>query len=232
MKENKSLINDQINLDIVPKKTFIQRLFALRSVLVFLILVSSLLTFFSKSYPYFSFDLLITKTLQQFNSDWFTYLMIFVSKMGNASTGAVSLLLIFLLLTYLKRISEAIILAISTIGIFLISGMLKTFVERPRPDPSLIVQIGEYSHFDSFPSGHVFFAMGFYGMILLLAYIELKKGFFRSMIIAFCIFFIILMGISRIYLGAHWFSDTLGSYLIGTIWLYLMSSTFKKLKKR
>jgi membrane-associated phospholipid phosphatase len=37
------------------------------------------------------------------------------------------------------------------------------------------------------------------------------------------------MGISRIYVGAHWFSDTLGAYLIGSVWLLFIVKIRPKL---
>ena len=130
-----------------------------------------------------------------------------------------------------KKSKEAIILSLSTIGVIILSVVLKTLVARPRPDPTLVLQIGEYGKSDSFPSGHVLYAIGLYGFLLFLVFTKLKKGFLRNLLIFALVALLILMGISRIYLGAHWFSDTLGSYLIGSVWLFLMVWIYKRLVK-
>jgi undecaprenyl-diphosphatase len=47
-------------------------------------------------------------------------------------------------------------------------------------------------------------------------------GRVRTIVIATCAVLIILIGPSRVFLGAHWASDVLGGYLIGTIWLFIL----------
>ena len=39
---------------------------------------------------------------------------------------------------------------------------------------------------------------------------------------AICCALIMLIGPSRVYLGAHWASDVLGSYIIGVLWLFVL----------
>jgi membrane-associated phospholipid phosphatase len=180
------------------------------------------LTFFVKTTPFFAFDLVITKSLQTIHNFLFYYLMFFLSFIG--FTWGEILLPTFTAIIFFwhKRKEEAFFILLSTFGVIVISESIKRIVARPRPNGDMIIQVGEYLKHDSFPSGHVLFYIGFFGYLLYLAFTRLKKGWFRNLSIGFFASLIILIGISRIYLGAHWFSDVLGSYLVGTIWLLLI----------
>lgn len=142
------------------------------------------------------------------------------------------LILLFALLSYLMGGRRTpLIIVISTLGGLFLSIIIKILVGRPRPDPTLIHQIGNFLNADSFPSGHVLGAVSLYGFLLYISFTKLKKSFWRSGIILFSILMMILMGLSRIYLGAHWFSDVLGAYLVGFIWLSIVVLIYHRLNK-
>ena len=65
---------------------------------------------------------------------------------------------------------------------------------------------------------HMFY-LGFFGFVGFLAFTLLKPSLKRSLILGFLVFMIVLIGISRIYLGEHWASDVLGAYLLGSLCL-------------
>lgn len=203
-----------------------------KNFLIGLIILFSVLTVLAKTHPYFFFDLFITKTIQQIQFGWFRSLMYIISYLGNFWPGAISVGIVVLSFLISKKNKEALFVLISTAGVALLSESFKTLVGRPRPDPELITQIGKFIRTDSFPSGHVLFYIGFYGFLLFLVYSKVKPGFIRSLLIFIFSFLIILVGISRIYLGAHWFSDVLGAYLIGTVWLYLVIFLYHHLEQK
>jgi undecaprenyl-diphosphatase len=62
-------------------------------------------------------------------------------------------------------------------------------------------------------------ATAFFGFLTFLGYTLLKKSPWRSVLLGLFALFIVLMGLSRIYLGHHWFSDVMGAYLFGSLWL-------------
>lgn len=213
----------------VPKRTFIQRFLTFRNIVIFLIVAFAFLTYLSKSYPYFFFDLIITKNIQLINILWFDTLMRSITFLGNYQPGIISLGLTVSLFLILRKYKEALFILISTIGVGIVSETLKAFVARPRPDPELIVQVGKFIRSDSFPSGHVLFYIGFYGFLLFLTYSKLKKSLLRTILTLVLSLLIVLGGLSRIYLGAHWFSDVLGAYLIGSIWIFVVILLYRKL---
>lgn len=90
-----------------------------------------------------------------------------------------------------------------------INRIIKFVVKRPRPDK--IYHMVTETNF-SFPSGHSMSAMAGYGLFI----IELKNSEwrYRKVGIFFLAVMIFLIGLSRIYLGVHYFSDVIGGFLL------------------
>ncbi|OGE64438.1 hypothetical protein A3J13_01525 [Candidatus Daviesbacteria bacterium RIFCSPLOWO2_02_FULL_36_8] len=215
----------------VTQPTFQKKALRFRYFLILITFGFAVLTIFAKQYSYFKFDLIFTLFIQRYDAFWFDILMRFITFLGNS--GSVAVLLVFFSLYgfFIGKRKIIIMLICSTIGGFLISQILKHIVSRARPDPSLIHQIGQYIRTDSFPSGHVMGAVSLYGFMLYIAYTHIKKeNSLRHISMGLCSLVILLMGLSRIYLGAHWFSDVLGAYLLGFIWLSFVVFIYHKLK--
>jgi hypothetical protein len=101
---------------------------------------------------------------------------------------------------------------------------LKNYFQLPRPcqiDP--LVGLLSY-HTQGFPSGAAQTAAIVAGVI----WMETKKKFYRYVGLLFAIFFCF----SRIYLGAHFFSDILGGLLVGSFLLGLYSYVFPWIEKK
>ncbi len=125
-----------------------------------------------------------------------------------------SLVLLALLLR--RHWQLALAWAVALLGSVPVNGGLKTLFHRARPlhDHGFIIEPGW-----SFPSGHAFGAVVFYGM---LAYVLLRLSpRFHRAIIAAAILLIGVVGISRILLQVHYFSDVLAGYAAGAAWLVL-----------
>jgi undecaprenyl-diphosphatase len=101
--------------------------------------------------------------------------------------------------------------------------VLKVIVDRPRP-PSFTFSPNDILLFFNqyaYPSGHVLFVVVFFGFIAYLGW-NFLVGLTRWILVSACAILIVLIGPSRIYLGEHWVSDVIGSYLIGTFWLIIL----------
>jgi undecaprenyl-diphosphatase len=119
-------------------------------------------------------------------------------------------------------------LLIFVLGGELFVWIIKNIIERPRP-PLTNALVIENSY--SFPSGHSFIAIAFYGLITFFLFESLKKKYLKTLIVIFGLVLIILIGSSRIYLGAHWPSDVLASYTSGLAWLsFIITITHIKRK--
>lgn len=104
---------------------------------------------------------------------------------------------------------------------------LKIIIARPRPD--LISHLTEVNGF-SFPSGHAFMAVSFYGF---LAYLVFRGNYKRKNgMVMFLVSLISLIGFSRVYLGVHWPTDILGSFILGAIWIKIVMCIIWKLDNK
>jgi len=170
----------------------------------------------------FPFDLTITHELQEEKNPAFSVVMQGVSAVGDTW---IAIFIVGAAATFFivrRRMLEAgfIILTASN---FVLTSVLKILIARPRPPYFLVNPADIFLSIDqySFPSGHVLFFVVFFGFIACLAWGH-QTGHVRTIIIAVCGALIILIGPSRVYLGAHWASDVLGSYIIGFLWLFFI----------
>jgi undecaprenyl-diphosphatase len=203
------------------------RIISIISLLLFIAL--SIFVYIQRSY--FPIDLVVTQTVQQFHPIWFDTLMKFLTDIGYVSTASILIVAVSLFLLALGKLEAMLVFVGSSYGSVYLAEIIKDVITRPRPDPTLILQLGQYDRADSFPSGHVLFAIGLYGFLAYLCSTDLKKPYAKIGAVL-CGLVILLMGVSRIYLGGHWFTDVLGSYLIGTIWLYAAVYIYQRIKPK
>jgi membrane-associated phospholipid phosphatase len=102
---------------------------------------------------------------------------------------------------------------------FGINTMLKLSLHRRRPDDLRITTLGVRSY--SFPSGHAFGTVIFYGLFAYLDYTYLNPPW-NLVIAALLVGLIGLIGVSRVYLKAHYPSDVVGGWLLGLVSLLLI----------
>jgi undecaprenyl-diphosphatase len=115
------------------------------------------------------------------------------------------------------RREEAGFIVVAFVGTLVLNDMLKLFVQRPRPG----FDWAEVWPETGFPSGH---SMNSFVVYLALALVIWRLGGRRPGIVALVLAIVLAVsvGISRIYLGAHWLSDVIGGYLAGALWLLLL----------
>ena len=197
-----------------------------------LIIAFLLLALLAKLSPLFIVDILFTEFLQNINQPFFKELMLNITRLGNINAIYLSVLLAVLVLYLFKKVKSAIFLVISTSGGIFLAEFFKYFIGRPRPASPVIEKFLDITGNNSFPSGHVLFAISFYGFLIFLTNLYIKDKVLKTVFNLIFILIIILMGISRIYLGAHWLSDVLGAYFLGVTWLLTIHMIFlnQKLK--
>lgn len=143
-----------------------------------------------------------------------TVFMTFASHLGSAVV-LITLAISFLLLLKNKKDSRCIALNLTLV--FLLNRILKFIIARPRPQILRLVPEGGYS----FPSGHAMVSMGFYGFLIYLIYTKIKNKKVKYSLIIFLTLLILTIGISRIYLGVHYFTDVIGGFIIAIAYLHL-----------
>lgn len=106
----------------------------------------------------------------------------------------------------------------------LLNIFLKNIIQRPRPNDFRLISETGYS----FPSGHSMISMAFYGFLIYLSIKYLKNKKMKIVLITFLSILIILIGISRIYLGVHYTSDVIAGFMISVCYLIIFTSLVKK----
>ncbi len=184
------------------------------------VVVFVVLAFLAKTTAYFTFDVTITRAVQNFNVGGFSALMFALSWIGfPPQAWIISVaVIVFLYASGLKW--EAVVCALSLILSSALGLGIKVLVDRPRPSADLVHVLSQLKDY-SFPSGHVLFFTTFFGFLLFLAYTLLKLSWWRGLLLLFLFGMIALIGLSRIYEGQHWASDVLAAYLLGSVWLGL-----------
>ncbi|KXG45047.1 phospholipid phosphatase [Tepidibacillus decaturensis] len=164
------------------------------------------------------FDLPIIIWVQSLENSYLTEVMKFFTWIGSTKIViAIIIITSIILYVLLKHRIELVFFVIVMIGSTALNNLLKVIFHRERPTIHRIIEETGYS----FPSGHSMAAFTLYAMISFLLWKHLRSRFGRGLMILFATVMILLIGISRIYLGVHFPSDVLGGYLASGVWFTL-----------
>ena len=108
---------------------------------------------------------------------------------------------------------------VAVVGDQVIVSGLKTLIHRVRPDQALAILPAAGS---SFPSGHTFICVAFYGLLAGLVVRRMGSLPLKILISGMAVLWVLIVATSRVYLGAHWPTDVLGSCLLGGAWITLL----------
>jgi undecaprenyl-diphosphatase len=164
------------------------------------------------------FDLYISNLLFQHKNGAFTLFFTIVTVLF--SPVSLSLVTFVMMLHYITRreFFEAHLFVLSmTLGNLSFLSV-KLFSHRLRPE----IITNQISGF-SYPSGHATISTLFFILILGTYSNRIQSFRRRYVFITSCILVIILTGLSRIYLGNHWFTDVVGGYLLGITTLFFVT---------
>ena len=218
IKEIKEQTHQVVRAESAPAPVRRYRAVLFQVVLVIVAVAFGALTFLVKTMPSFAIDLQITRAIQLINFPFFASLMNLISWPGFSPQSMIITGLIVLLIYGFGLHWEALMALIAAVLSTAINVLLKDLVQRARPTTGLIHVVATLNSY-SFPSGHVMFYLGFFGFIWFLTFSLLKPSIKRSLVLVFFGILIVLIGVSRVYLGQHWASDVLGAYLLGTLTL-------------
>lgn len=173
------------------------------------------------------FDMPVTRRVLEGRVGWLTTAMSTVTQLGSS---AVLITLVVMVGLIVWRVTgnwtPLIILVTGVVGAVLLSDVVKPLVGRNRP-----ALLGAW-HADgyAFPSGHATQSVVGYGGLAYLA-----AGWFRTWsakvaVWTLALALVLLIGVSRVYLGFHWTTDVLGGYALGAVWLAALLVTTSALQ--
>lgn len=120
-------------------------------------------------------------------------------------------------------------LAAAVLGGILLNNFLKIMIHRPRPlsETTLVTVYGW-----SFPSGHAMNSMIFYGIIAYLIVRGIRAWSAKVVIITIALCIVLTIGLSRIYLQIHYFSDVIAGFAGGLFWLNVCITGMEMMRKK
>ena len=194
---------------------------------VLMLALAITLSYLASEFTVLPFDLKSYEELQEQASPLFDGLMRGVSALGEPAIAVLLTAIAMMTFAIRRQWLEAIFMLATTSNV-LLAFALKEIIHRARPFPiaenasGFIHSINQYSY----PSGHVLFFVVFFGFLAYLTW-RYFTGYASVIVIAICLALIVLIGPSRVFLGEHWASDVVGSYIIGTIWLFIMILSYQ-----
>ena len=220
------------------RRRLLERLLAARKLVraetVFFVALAAfaVIALFARTDAYFAWDLRATLALQSIDAPGFPALMRAASVFGDGVNGWLLTGLAMLLFHLRRRRTEMFALLLSVGGGQLVNRVMKMAVGRPRPAATLVRVSGHWAR-ESFPSGHVTFYVLYFGFLFFAAFALLPRGTnVRRAALALSALPVLFVGLSRMYLGAHWASDVLGAYLLSGVWLALSVHLYGRWKAR
>ena len=189
--------------------------------ILFLILtgVFIVLAYYASSSKVSSWDISIMLAIHRFSHPWLDIVMLWITETGSV-LGVLFLAILVVMFIRKGKIREAILFPSNFVLSVGVNSLLKEIIARPRP--RLFYSLVIY-HSDSFPSGHTIAAVSLYGLLAVYLWNRNKK-----ILSIFSALWMVMVGLSRIYLGAHYPSDVLGAVALGGIFLIISWEIFKK----
>ena len=198
--------------------------FGLHLTIGFVVLVGAAWVFGGISEDLITRDPLIV--VDAFISEWFrsranprfTTGMQFASALASTTTVVILSALMGCVLLWKRLWSWLLALVLAVAGGILLNSLLKNLFGRARPgwaDPLMALTDA------GFPSGHTMMATIIYGFMAVWLVLRIASWRWRFFIISLAILLILLVALSRMYLGAHYLSDVMAAVAAGAAWLAL-----------
>ena len=162
-----------------------------------------------------AFDSSVRDFVHSFSSPPLTAVMQAVSYLGKVRTLAILGTGIVAVLLYLRVFRSTAIFLITMAGEIVLEVTLKATYQRARPVPFFNLPPPESF---SFPSGHALGSLCFYGILAWIVVRRIKDARIKTAVAVLTAIFILLIGLSRVYLGVHYPSDVLAGFVVGLIW--------------
>lgn len=174
------------------------------------------------------FDVELANALHGMATPFSTAAFKLISFIG--SPGGTLLVVIAVLVLLSRRLmTQAAVLTAAYTGAELLNLLLKSVFMRPRP---AFVSPLETASYYSFPSGHAMVSLVVFGMLAYLLLTFIRSRIAKILIIFAAVLLVVLVGISRLYLGVHYFSDVVGGFVAGAVWLIACITAAETLRRR
>jgi len=150
----------------------------------------------------------------------------FITDFGYGGTVYLILTVSTVILAYFKQFKDAVLLNLAMNSAFLASGLFKEIFKRLRPALEYHLV---HSEGYSFPSGHALIAVSIYGALIFIILKRVKVNWLKYALSALLVILILLISLSRIYLGVHYPTDVAAGLFLGIFILYFWINLYNLL---
>jgi undecaprenyl-diphosphatase len=176
-----------------------------------------------------AFDAQITQFFVQFRSTGLTQVAVDLTALGSVSVLAVFALLAYGVIVARRDWLGVAHLSVALLGALVWPAVLKEYFERERPDVLMhLVPVSDLS----FPSGHAFGAAACYATFAFFCARYLERRTHDVLCWSLAAGIVVLVGVTRIYLGVHYPTDVLGGLSAGGAWAFFVAAAFSLLTRR
>jgi membrane-associated phospholipid phosphatase len=198
-------------------------LYLIGAIAIGFLLITAFVFFFPSSF----IDREFSEEVQEHQNPLLDTVMKGISYPGYMSYAPIMVVLTAFFFYVFKYKREALFVVLTLLS-GVVSSVIKLAINRPRPMEPLVKILVKTTQ-QSFPSGHVLFYVVFFGFLALLMF-ELKNipKYISTPISIICLLLIFTIPYSRVYLGAHWFTDVTAGFLLGVVCLYVLSLVYLK----
>ena len=165
------------------------------------------------AYPTFPGDENVLLRFQSLRSGWLDDIAKGFDNFGVVSVIMPATAFLMALLLVARRYAD-VVMVFAGLVLIGMGNWIKVLVGRPRPDYQIFDPIESSL---SFPSGHSLLAVILGGLLIYLTESMVKPVLLRRVIQIGLIVVVVVMGASRVYMGVHWPSDVIGSYVFGLL---------------
>jgi len=162
------------------------------------------------------FDNFVRGVVHSWAHPGLTRLMQIMSWIGSINFLGGFVILCVALLLYVRWRRAALLVLIAVAGAIPLDTILKATFHRTRPAPFFGTPLpASYS----FPSGHALFSVCVFGVLAAVTTTRVRQRWLRAVLWGIAAALVVLIGLSRIYLGVHYPSDVIAGYLAAAIWV-------------
>jgi len=161
--------------------------------------------------PILKVDTWVYENVLSLGSTWIYNIALFITNFGGTIMITILFIIALAVLIFKKRWRFAILSTIAILGALLLQIVIKDLVHRTRP-----VNLLETGF--SFPSGHAMMAIIFVSLLIYSFKDDFKNKIVKYVLIIVSSAFFIAVGISRIIIHVHWFSDVIAGMSISLFW--------------
>lgn len=189
------------------------------SILIFIFIMTLLLTNNVSNFDNYVYNLII-----KLKCEPVTIFFKFITFLCSTWFILISTILIMI---FSKNKKNAFLIALNVLLCYILNQTFKFIFVRERPiDINLVIENGY-----SFPSGHSMISLAYYGFFLYIIDHKKMKNRYKLLYSSLLTILVLLIGISRIYLGVHFASDVLAGYALSMAYLIVYIKLFYRKMK-